>query len=169
MLLRDGALELVGFDDAGFDKVQTDPRVVIGAVAEQLQQTRQIQRTERLDDERRRADRAREGSAFGIVACREEDDADASRVGGGFELAAQRVPIARMAFECHVKKKNFGTMAPREREALGGSRCLDHLPALGRERDSRERAERGVVVGNENRGLCAVCELDHQRRLSGLW
>ena len=169
MLLRDGALELVGFDDAGFDEVQTDPRVVIGAVAKQLQQTRQIQRTERLDDERRRADRAREGSGFRIVACREEDHAYISRLRGSLELSAHRVPIARMAFECHVKKKNLGAVAPRECEALDGRRRFDHLPALGRERDSRERAERGVVVGNENRGLCAVGELDHQRRLSGLW
>ena len=145
VLLGKSPLELRWSDGSSFDEVDTDPRIAIGSMTQQLEEVREVQRTEWLDDESRCSDRAGEGSSIRFVTCREQDDADVSRILGRFELAADRVTIATVTFECDIQEKDLGTVAPHTREAFVRRRRLDHPISVPPEQAGDDDAH-GVIV-----------------------
>ena len=161
VLLRERLLELRGSNDAGLDQVKTDAWVAFGPVQEQLEEIRQVQRTEWFDDEGRSSNGARKGSTFRIVARGEQNDADAPRIRSRFEFAADGVAIAALSLEVHVKQQDFRTMALGEGEAFIRCRRLDDRPALGRQSHPRGRTQAGVVISDEDRGVAAAMYRPH--------
>jgi hypothetical protein len=137
-------------DHSGVHPAGPDPRLVTGVLTQYTEETDQIGRAERLDDESRGSDRARERAVLRIVVRREEDYPDRSRVARRGELPTDGEAVAVVAFEVHVEQQYLGSPLSRQSEALFGARGLDYVPTLGRQRQSRGRAESRVIVGNEN-------------------
>jgi len=135
-------------------------------MAQQLEEVSEVQRTEWLHDESGGSDCAGKGSSLRIITCREEDDADISRLLRRFELTADRVAVATVAFEGDIQEKDLWTVTPDEREALVWRRCFDDLPALGGEGHSSEGPERGIVVGDDDGGFLPSSALGHAATVS---
>ena len=55
-----------------------------------------------------------------------------------------------MALEVHVEKEHLGSMLSGQSETLFRARGFEDVPALGRERHSRDRAQSRVIVRDKN-------------------
>jgi hypothetical protein len=116
------------------------------------QQADKIGRAERLDDEGGGPDGARERAVLRIVVSGEQHDADGSRVARRRQFATDREAIAVVSLEVHVEQHHLGPVLARQGETLIRARGFENGPALSRQRDSRDRAQSGVVVRDEDGG-----------------
>jgi hypothetical protein len=110
-----------------------------------LDDAEQLERTERLQEERVGAGGARH--LLDVFHPREEDDADATRVLAPLQLAAEREPVH--SGHAHVEDDHVRTRGADALLGLGRAPGLVHLDLHVLERRPQQGAEGGIVVDKQ--------------------